>query len=179
MTDAIMDRRRFLAMGAALAAATALPIPAFARGDGSMSLRLKHSHTGEKLSVSWFRNGRFDQTAVGMLHVIMRDWREDRAVHMDLKLYVLLSMVQYVVGLDRTIMVNSAYRTPKTNQMLAERGGAAVNSQHLYGRAVDITIPGVDTALVRDMAVALRIGGVGHYPKSNFVHLDTGRVRTW
>jgi uncharacterized protein YcbK (DUF882 family) len=148
-------------------------------GMGSLGLNLHNPHTKEELRLLWYANGYYSPTAYQALNVLLRDWREEQAIYMDMRLYVIMSMVQHAVGLEKKMFVNSGFRTPKTNAMLVERGGAAKNSFHLYGRAVDLHIPGIDPAYIRDMGLSMKLGGVGYYPDSDFCHLDTGPLRYW
>lgn len=173
-----LSRRSFLGMSLG-AASLLLPFSdSFAKQAPNLMLNIRNQRTGEALRVAWLRDGRVDESAVTALHMLMRDWRQKRAVHMDLKLYLILSNIQLAVGMDREILLTSGYRTQATNQMLRERG-AALRSYHLYGQAVDFAVPGVATHRIRDIALDLRLGGVGHYPSSGYVHVDTGPVRRW
>ena len=95
---------------------------------------------------------------------------------MDLRLYLILSYIQHSIGLEKQILMTSGYRTVRTNGKIS---GSALNSYHIRGQAIDFTVPGIPTSMVRDMAQRLKLGGVGYYPKKNYVHIDTGPVRTW
>lgn len=175
----LISRRELLLGGLSAAAMTALPfsdaLAATAKG-ASLALNIKNQRTGEALTVAWLRNGQVDKRAIWALHLLTRDWREKRAAQMDLRLYLILSYIQHSIGLDKQIVLTSGYRTSETNSKIK---GAALNSYHLRGQALDFTIPGVPTNLVRDMAVRMNLGGVGYYPSRNYVHIDTGPVRKW
>ena len=117
-----------------------------------------------------------------MVDRILRDWRADRARPTDPALLDLLWALRRRLGTgDRPVEVACGYRTPETNAMLRRRDAAGVarDSLHLRGMAVDISVPGRSLREVRAAAVGLRRGGVGHYPRSGFVHVDTGPVRCW
>ena len=99
---------------------------------------------------------------------------------MDRELLDLIYDVRASLGSEAAFEVISAYRSPKTNEMLrAKSNGVAKKSQHLLGKAIDVRLRGVPTDTLRDAALALQRGGVGYYEKSDFVHMDTGRVRRW
>ena len=110
----------------------------------------------------------------------MRDFRNDAVHPIDPHLIDLLAVLRQRLGAHAPIQVLSAYRSPATNAMLASMSeGVATNSLHLQGRAIDIRLPGRPLSAVRRAALVLRGGGVGYYPRSNFVHLDVGSVRRW
>ncbi|WP_453973035.1 DUF882 domain-containing protein [Amorphus sp. MBR-141] len=146
------------------------------------TLDLFFTHTGEKLKITYKRNGRFIPSALTELNRFLRDWRRNESTKVDPELFDLLWQIQQGVGQGRTIHVVSAYRSPATNNMLRSRSrGVAKFSQHMAGKACDFYIPGVSTAEIRKAAFKLQVGGVGFYPTSRtpFVHLDTGSVRSW
>jgi uncharacterized protein YcbK (DUF882 family) len=143
-------------------------------------LRLLHLHTGERLEAEFFRDGAYLPDALAAINHLLRDFRSNDACAIDTALLGLLHRLHAAVGSTRPFEVISAYRSPATNAMLRERsGGVASGSLHLSGRAIDIRLADVPLAQVRDAAWALGGGGVGFYPGSNFVHVDTGRVRRW
>jgi uncharacterized protein YcbK (DUF882 family) len=156
--------------------ARAMPLPNAAAGE--RRLRLVNAHTGETFSGPYRnQNGPLPQ-AMADLAVFLRDFRADATVPIDVKLVDFLASVMEAVGADRATVL-SGYRTPQTNAMLARTTfGVAENSQHMYGRAVDVYFP----ARLSDAAAAARAmarGGVGWYPSSHFIHLDSGAVRSW
>ncbi len=117
--------------------------------------------------------------ALAQINQYLRDFRTDEVYPIDPGVLDILWEVQRELG-GSTYEIISGYRSPKTNQALRSRsGGVAKRSLHMKGKAVDIRLTGKRTRTVRDCAVALKCGGVGYYAKSDFVHLDTGRVRTW
>lgn len=146
------------------------------------TLSLYNTHTHERLTVTYKRNGRFVQAGLNQLNRFLRDWRRDEVTRIDPDLFDIVWTVYREVGASEPIHVVSAYRSPATNNMLRRRSsGVARNSQHTQGRAMDFFIPGVSAAEIRAAGLRLQQGGVGFYPRSAtpFVHLDTGSVRMW
>ena len=157
----------------------ALPTGAAAQ---DRTLSLYNTHTHERLTVTYKRNGRFVQSGLNQLNRFLRDWRRDEVTRIDPDLFDIVWTVYREVGASEPIHVVSAYRSPATNNMLRRRSsGVARNSQHTQGRAMDFFIPGVSAAEIRAAGLRLEAGGVGYYPRSGtpFVHLDTGSVRMW
>jgi len=173
-----MERRRFLALAAALAAmpagAQALPRPAEPR-----RIRLKNAHTGESFAGTYRdRDGKPIAAAMDDLSLFLRDHYSGAVIAMDAGVVDFLADVMAQVGEDEATVL-SAYRTPETNAMLARTNfGVAENSQHMYGRALDVFL-GQKLETAMSTARAMGRGGVGWYPRSNFIHLDTGPVRNW
>lgn len=146
------------------------------------SLKLYYTHTKERAKIVFKKNGRYDQAGLKKLNWILRDFRENKPTKMDPRLFDVIWEVYRQSGAKNYIHVVSAYRSPKTNEMLRKtRGGQATKSQHMVGRAMDFYIPGVKTSKLRAIGMKLQGGGVGYYPKSAspFVHLDVGSVRAW
>jgi uncharacterized protein YcbK (DUF882 family) len=144
------------------------------------TLRFYHTHTGRSLEVTYYANGSYDRGALQDLKVFLADWRDLEQKEVDPRLFDILWKIQQKTGNHRTFEVISAYRSPRTNEMLRRNtSGVAKNSQHIIGRAIDVRLRGLETARLRDTARALRLGGVGYYAKSDFVHIDTGRPRYW
>lgn len=144
------------------------------------SLDLYNVNTREKLDVIFWVNGKFVPEALEELNWFMRDWRRDVATEIDPELFMLIYKVNEEVDGDGPIHLISGHRSKKTNEaMRAKGGGQAKKSQHILGKAADISIPNVPVSVVRKTALELEEGGVGYYPKSGFVHVDTGRVRQW
>lgn len=146
------------------------------------SLTMVHSHTGETLTITYKRAGSFDSSALEKLNWFLRDWRIDEPISMSPNLFDIVWHVYREVGASEPIKIMSAYRSPGTNAMLRRRSRAvAKESQHMRGNAMDIHIPGVSVAKVREIGLRLQRGGVGYYPSagSPFVHLDVGSVRHW
>ena len=182
-----VGRRTFLQIGAAAAAGAFVPsyveaAPAKAP-KGTRSLSFLHTHTGERLKIEYCCDGRYQPDALQAIDRILRDFRVNEVRPIDPKLLDLLHALGGKVGANNPYHVISGYRSPRTNAMLRERGGAhsgvASGSLHQYGKAIDIRLPGVRLDHVRGAARSLKLGGVGYYPSSNFVHVDTGRVRYW
>lgn len=148
------------------------------------SLKLYFTHTGERANIVYKRNGRFDPKGLSQINRILRDWRRNEPTKMDPRLLDLVWEVYDRVGARDYIHVVSAYRSPRTNNMLRGRSrntGVAKKSQHTLGKAMDFFIPGVKISTLRATAMQMQVGGVGYYPTSGspFVHLDVGSVRAW
>jgi uncharacterized protein YcbK (DUF882 family) len=154
---------------------------AAAEGD-TRTLTLHHVHTDETITITFKRNGRYDEAALKKLDWFMRDWRREQETHMDPHLFDLLWETYRELGATAPIQVICGFRSPDTNAMLRARStGVAQNSQHINGNAIDFYIPGVPLAAVRAEGLRLQRGGVGFYPTSGspFVHMDTGTIRHW
>ncbi|WP_199864805.1 DUF882 domain-containing protein [Rhizobium sp. CFBP 13726] len=154
-----------------------------AAGD-TRSLKLYFVHTGEKATITYKRNGRFDPRGLAQLNQFLRDWRQNQPTKMDPRLFDLVWEVYQRSGATDSIHIVSAFRSPTTNGMLRGRSrktGVAKNSQHMLGKAMDFYIPGVKLSTLRALAMQMQVGGVGFYPTSGspFVHLDVGGVRAW
>jgi uncharacterized protein YcbK (DUF882 family) len=184
------DRRRFLGVGAAAIAGALVPAKALASPAaraltlaGERELSFVHTHTGERLSTAYCAGGEYLPAALKDVNLLLRDFRVNQVKPIDPALLDLLFELNGVLGTDQPFHVISGYRTPETNAMLQERGGShsgvASHSLHIDGKAIDIRVPGIRLEHLRDTAKSLRIGGVGFYAASNFVHVDTGRVRYW
>lgn len=147
---------------------------------GERVLKFYHTHTGDSLQVVYFRRGDYDPDALDQLKVFLADWRNGKQHDLDPKLMDILWQLQQATGSGNTWEVISAYRSPETNEMLRSRSsGVASKSQHLLGTAIDVRLRGTELEVLRDNARSLKLGGVGYYAKSDFVHVDTGRVRYW
>ncbi len=152
---------------------------AVADGD-TRTISLRNTHTKETLTITYKVNGRYDEEALNKLNHILRDWREDQPIKMDPHLFDLIWDVYREVGATEPIAIVCGYRSPTTNAMLRRRSsGVAKFSQHMLGKAMDFYIPGVPLERLREAGLRASRGGVGFYPSSNFVHLDTGNVRHW
>jgi uncharacterized protein YcbK (DUF882 family) len=181
-----LHRRAFLGIGAAAAAAALVPSRAHAAGTTRAPERVLsffHTHTGERLKVAYCCGGDYQRDGLQAVNHILRDFRVNETKAIEPRLLDLLYELGGTLGTDQPIHVISGYRSPQTNMMLRERGGAATgvasHSLHMVGQAIDIRVPGVRIAHLRDAARSLKIGGVGFYPDLNFVHVDVGRVRYW
>ena len=144
------------------------------------SLSLVHTHTGERLSAVYFEGGSYNDVELGRINQLLRDFRTGDVHRIDPALLDLLFDLQARAGHDGPFEVISGYRSPATNAMLHRRSeGVAVHSMHLEGRAIDVRLRGYPTLQLASDARALGRGGVGYYARSDFVHVDTGRVRYW
>jgi uncharacterized protein YcbK (DUF882 family) len=146
------------------------------------TLSFHHTHSNEDLTVTFKRNGRYDEEALKQLNHYLRDWRSQEQTVMDRHLFDILWEVYRDVDGKQPIQIVSSYRSPATNAMLRRRSsGVARFSQHMLGHAMDMYIPGVPLEQIRFAGLRLQRGGVGFYPTSGspFVHLDTGSIRHW
>jgi uncharacterized protein YcbK (DUF882 family) len=185
------SRRRLLMSGGALAGATAAfgwTPRAFAaagteREPGVEAIRrltLKNLHTPEVLDVVYRRGDDYVPEALAQVEVLLRDYRTGDCHPIDPHLLDILYEVAQRVAVDPVFSVISGYRSQQTNAMLHERSASvASHSLHMEGRAIDVRLTSVNCADLADKALQMQRGGVGYYRQSDFVHLDTGRVRTW
>ena len=178
-------RRDFLKLSASSALMTLAP-SAFARTnltqqkEGERILRFQNIHTGEKLSATYWADGNYIPEEIAAIDRVLRDHRSKEVMAMDRQLYDLLYTLQQQVENPGIYQIISGYRSPASNSKLrAASKGVAKRSLHMRGKAVDIRLPGVELKHLRQAALNLRAGGVGYYPKSNFIHVDTGRPRFW
>ena len=144
------------------------------------SLSLYNPHTKDSFNgVYWFK-GEYDSDALKRINHIMRDFRINDVKQIDTRLLDLLSKISLKLKPKKPFHVISGYRSPETNARLRKRGkGAAKNSYHIQGKAVDIRLPGLRTSVLRRAAYKLKGGGVGYYPHQRFVHIDVGPIRYW
>ncbi|WP_407332974.1 DUF882 domain-containing protein [Enterovibrio sp. 27052020O] len=177
------QRRRFLLGGAACVVAAVLPKTAIALPFSSgekRTLAMTSINTGEYLDVCYFNGKKYLEDELKELNNLCRDHRRNVSTDMDKKLYDQLTAIYKKVGAKNPITMVSGYRSPATNEMLRKSGGGqAKKSYHMTGQAIDFYIEGVPLADIRNAARSLKAGGVGYYPNSGFVHIDTGPVRTW
>ena len=172
------------AVAGVLLFAASVPLQsAIAEGD-TRTLTFHHVHTGESITITYKRDGRYDEAALKKLDWFMRDWRKEQATNMDPHLFDVLWDVYRDVGAKAPIEVICGYRSPTTNAMLRGRSrasGVAELSEHTLGHAMDFYIPGVPLEKLREIGLRLQRGGVGFYPTSGspFVHMDTGNIRHW
>lgn len=179
-----IGRRRFVRMatiaaaGAALAPASALA--ALSAPHAPRRLRFFNLHTGERLDAVYYESGGYVGQALGAINYILRDFRQNAIKPIHPQLLDLVVAIRRHLATDSEIDVISGYRTPQTNAMLAARShGVARHSLHMDAMALDFRVPGRTLEEVHRVAVAMRGGGVGYYPRSDFVHVDIGRVRYW
>ncbi|MBL8197817.1 MAG: DUF882 domain-containing protein [Chromatiales bacterium] len=179
MAGTTTSRRRFLALG--VLSTPVLMWPGLLHATAApRRLAFRHTHTGEALDVEYSEAGRYIPDALLTINHLLRDFRSGQVHPIDPALLDVLYALRQQVGGRAPFEIISAFRSPETNAMLAgNSSGVATKSLHLSGRAIDIRLPGVATAKLRDAGMRLRAGGVGYYPESDFVHVDTGRVRYW
>jgi uncharacterized protein YcbK (DUF882 family) len=176
----VTDRRGFLrklaAVGVGLAAARAVP----AAGDERRVVSFVHTHTGEQLSAAYYVDGAYNSSVLQQVDLLLRDFRDNTVHPIDPRLLDRLFLLQSVVGGAEPFQVISGYRSPATNAALrGKSSGVAEHSLHMDGRAIDVRLGGVPTEKLARLALQQSSGGVGYYRVSDFVHLDTGRVRSW
>jgi len=175
------SRRNFLktttGTAAMLLAPAALAKPA---QPAERVLRLQNLHTGESLKATYWAEGRYIAEELKALNRVLRDHRSNEIYTMDQSLFDMLYLLQQQVAGNGTYHVISGYRSPATNAMLnSKSSGVAKRSLHMQGRAIDIRMPGVELTQLRQAAMDMKAGGVGYYPRSGFIHVDTGRTRFW
>jgi len=176
------QRRSFLKSSVVLASAIGMPALAKAAqpAPAERTLRLYNTHTGESLRSVFWAEGQFIPDALKDINKLLRDHRNDKIAEMDPKLIVLLNDVSDKFGDSQVLHIISGYRSPESNAKLhANSSGVAKHSMHMEGKAIDIRLPGKDLAQLHKAAMSMKAGGVGYYPESQFVHMDTGRVRYW
>ncbi|MBX4937883.1 DUF882 domain-containing protein [Rhizobium binae] len=184
---ALLSRAKCFATQTILPALFALPAlvgSASLASAEDRALKLFFTHTGEKATITYKRDGKFDPKGLAQINRFLRDWRRNEPTRMDPRLLDLVWEVYKRSGGKDYIHVVSAYRSPATNNMLRNRSrstGVAKKSQHMLGKAMDFYVPGVKLATLRALAMQMQVGGVGYYPTSGspFVHLDVGNVRAW
>jgi uncharacterized protein YcbK (DUF882 family) len=173
-------RRRFLATMAGALPVLAMPQLLLADETATRALTFIHTHTAEKLSVEYFTRGQYLPDALSTVNHFLRDFRTGEVHDIDPGLLDLLHGLRQTTGAARPFQVISGYRSPVTNSALRQRSeGVAAGSLHMKGQAIDIRLADVPLPKLREAALSLHRGGVGYYPGSDFVHVDTGRVRFW
>ena len=183
-TESSISRRRFLALGSVAALAGVFPRKVFASAAGpsqpERSLAFYNTHTGEQLSTVYWMQGNYIEDSLGEINHILRDPLNNEIKNIDTGLLDLLFALDHELETQQPFHVISGYRSPQTNAFLrAHSTGVAEHSLHIVGKAIDIRTPGRDLRVLHKAAVALKGGGVGYYPKSDFVHVDVGGVRYW
>jgi uncharacterized protein YcbK (DUF882 family) len=182
--DLLPARRRFLKT--AVAACGVLGgmglAPLLARASTARSLSFVHTHTGEALTVPYRQASCYDSACLGAVNHLLRDFRSGEVHPIDPGLLDILCALKDQSGSDAPFQVISGYRSPLTNSMLRGKhrsSGVAEHSLHIQGQAIDIRLGDVRTLKLAEFARGLQRGGVGYYAASDFVHVDTGRVRHW
>ncbi|MCE7885904.1 MAG: DUF882 domain-containing protein [Alphaproteobacteria bacterium PRO2] len=181
-----LERRDILKVGLLGVIAASVPLisakSAYAAGQSQWRVAFKHAHTGESYSGVYRVGDKYLPDAFKRMNYVLRDFRTHEVFPMDPHVLDLVSIIQNKMGTGKPIEVLSGYRSPKTNAMLrhgSDRTGVAKNSLHMYGQAIDIRADNYSSKRIRAIACGLKAGGVGYYPRSDFVHVDTGQVRTW
>ncbi len=176
-----MNRREFFVLAAQATVGLALtsPLDIAARTLPVKKISFLHTHTEERFDLCFI--GRACPPAEKKkLYTFLRDFRTGDVRPIDFRLMTMLLKIQEETGSKGVFEVISGYRSPQTNEALRGKSkGVAKKSLHLQGKAIDVRLSDVPTRKLRDAAISLKAGGVGYYAKSNFVHIDTGRVRTW
>lgn len=195
----VLTRRGFVALGGALLGSTLVDtamaktfkghacdvvhvkpkLPAVPR-TAERSVHIVNAHTNEALNAIYWRNGNYLPDAMHHVNRVLRDHMSGDVHVMDPRLVDLLNHLHRTIGASEPFQVISGYRSAKTNAwMHRTQAGVAANSLHVKGKAADIVLPGYDVGTLHNVALALGEGGVGFYPSSGFVHVDTGKVREW
>lgn len=178
------ERRTFLKTSGVIAIAAQLWMPTAADArqfvQKGRSITFTNAHTGDKFQGEYWANGKYNTDAFEEIKHVFRDHRQNETFPIDPKLLDILYTMQQRTGNKHQYNLYSGYRSPKTNAMLRKSSsGVAKKSLHMMGQAADIRLPGTNLYEFKRSAIALGAGGVGYYPDSGFVHLDTGRVRHW
>lgn len=174
-----LNRRSFILGSLGVAAAGFSVIPA-ARANQARRLSFYHTHTGQQLRLTYAEDGQHVPQALDEINDFLRDFRTGKSHPIDPQLLDVLYQLRQKAGGRGTFEIISAYRSPETNDMLrANSSGVAQGSLHMQGKAIDVRLRGVSTHELREHALSLGFGGVGYYRDSDFIHVDTGRVRFW
>ena len=175
-----LSRRTLIGAFAAAVPIFAAPRRLLAHFSTTRALNFTHTHTGERLAIEYFSGGTYLPDALARVNHFLRDFRTSDVHEIDAGLLDLLHDLAGTTQTARPFQVISGYRSPATNEMLRHRSeGVAAGSFHMKGQAIDIRLADVPLVNLRQAALEARRGGVGYYPASDFVHIDTGRVRTW
>ena len=179
-----LNRRRFIKLGASAALAGLMPEWVWAAIENppsrERSLSLYETHTCESLTTLYWAEGVYLPEALADINYILRDWRTNEIKPIDTQLLDLVYALGLKLEAKQPFHVISGYRSPQTNALLhAKNKGVAKKSLHVYGKAIDLRLPKCSLSKLRCVAVSLKGGGVGYYPRPNFVHVDVGRVRYW
>ncbi len=178
----LVSRRHFIKLaGSGVVVAACAPHTVLASSaETSRILAMNNLHTGETLETCYFNGVRYVGSELDRLNHICRDFRRNEVHPMDKNLFDQISKIQSLLGTQAEVQIISGYRSPATNEMLRGQSlGVAKKSFHMLGQAIDFRLDGVQLSQVREAAIELGAGGVGYYPSSDFVHIDTGPVRHW
>jgi uncharacterized protein YcbK (DUF882 family) len=185
LVETTMERRGFLKAGLTLSATAFLSAglvkPALAWGEGSAyRVSFRNQHTGEHYAGVYRVGNKYLPEAFERINYVLRDFRQNEIFPIDPRAIDIVAIVHGATGSQNPYTLLSGYRSPKTNKVLRSNGeGVAKNSLHLSGQAIDVRLEGVNPSKLKDYASRLHAGGVGFYPRSGFVHMDSGAVRHW
>ncbi len=172
-----LKKSLFVTVG--LVTSPAIINPAFA-SYGAYNLSFRNAHTGESFTGVYRVGDKYLPEAFRQINYVLRDFRTGDVKMIDPHLLDMMYWIHFQSGSARPFEVISGYRSPKTNAMLrSASGGVAKSSLHMEGRAVDLRLGDTKLSKLRGIAISMKTGGVGYYPKSNFLHVDTGKVRQW
>ena len=185
-----LDRRQFLRLGSVAALGGAAYLGGVLPGSVLASvtpqsvppraLSFFNTHTAETLELVYFERGEYLADALQAINRLLRDHRTDEIKPIDVHLLDLLFTITEKLDAKQSLQVVSGFRSPRSNAQLRRSGrGVASKSYHMTGQAIDIRIPDTSLRSLRQVAIDLKSGGVGYYPRSGFVHVDTGPIRTW
>lgn len=186
--SSLLSRRQFIGGLAAVAGFSLVSQPVLASipkrvgvlAKPARFLAFDNLHTGETTKLVYWEKGRYIKGALREINYILRDHRTNEVARIDLELLDKLFVLHNKLGSRTAFQVISGYRSPKSNAMMHDRSnGVAKRSMHVEGKAIDIRLQDAQLVHVRNAALAMNSGGVGYYPDSQFVHIDTGRVRHW
>lgn len=174
-------RRHLLRAGLGACALLAIPSAYASQARANEKhLSLLNLHTGERIKTVYWEQGTYIPEALEAIQKVLRDHRSGEQHPIDPQLLDVMQLLHHKMRISREFQVISGYRSPATNAALAANSqGVAKKSLHMQGRAIDIRLPGVPLSTLRKAAISLNAGGVGYYPASNFIHLDTGNARYW
>lgn len=178
-----IDRRDILKLGLTGTLASIVPLSLSSEAHAASNtwrVAFRHAHTGESFNGVYRVGDKYLPDAFERLNFVLRDFRTGEVFPMDPRVIDIVSLVQRKTGQREPLEILSGYRSPKTNAHLRQVStGVAKNSFHMYGQAIDMHMKGYSTRNLRKIAMDLRAGGVGYYPKSDFIHVDTGTIRSW
>ncbi|WON78219.1 YcbK family protein [Serratia sp. UGAL515B_01] len=175
-------RRKWLTLGSAVMGIALLPRPSLASLSTARPriLVLNNLNTGESIKAEFFDGRGYNREELARLNYLFRDYRANKTKTIDPRLFEHLYRLQGLLGTTKPVQLISGYRSIDTNNEMREhKRGVAKKSYHTKGQAMDFHIEGIQLNNIRKAALKMRAGGVGYYPRSNFVHIDTGPVRTW
>ncbi len=175
------SRRHFLKTSLGMCTLLTLPYThAYSSNMNERKLAFLNLHTGERTNTTYWAEGAYLEEGLLSIETILRDHRTGETYKIDHDLLDILHLLNYKTATQNEFHVISGYRSPKTNAQLSARSdGVAKRSLHMSGQAIDLRLPGYALADLRNAALSLQSGGVGYYPRSDFIHIDTGRIRQW